>query len=66
MMLEDWQKTLLGMQRRDKALEAIKDLLKAKGSNIVQINSELAGLKSKLNQEHDHSQELTGNISIYI
>jgi len=29
-LLDDWQKALFGMQQRDKALQAIKDLIKGK------------------------------------
>jgi hypothetical protein len=34
-LLDDWQKALFGMQQRDKALQAIKDLIKGKQDDIL-------------------------------
>lgn len=34
-LLEDWQKALFGMQQRDKALQAIKELIKQKNDEIL-------------------------------
>jgi hypothetical protein len=34
-LLEDWQKSLFGMQERDKALQAIKELIHQKKDEIL-------------------------------
>lgn len=50
-LLEDWQKSLFGMQQRDKALQAIKDLIKDKNDEILQIESEITGIRNETRKE---------------
>jgi len=57
-LLEDWQKSLFGMQERDKALQAIKELITQKENEIQQIKSEINGVKNETRKEQDLSQQL--------
>lgn len=57
-LLEDWQKSLFGMQERDKALQAIKELITQKENEIQQIKSEINGVKNETRKEQDLSQHL--------
>lgn len=47
-LLEDWQKSLFGMQQRDKALQGIKEPIKQK-------NDEISGVKNETRKEQDLS-----------
>jgi chromosome segregation ATPase len=57
-LLEDWQKSLFGMQQRDKALQAIKELIKQKNDEILQIESEISGVKNETRKEQEISEQL--------
>ena len=57
-LLEDWQKALFGMQQRDKALQAIKELIKQKNDEILQIESEITGVRNETRREQELSERL--------
>jgi len=62
-LLEDWQKSLFGMQQRDKALQAIKELIKKKNDEILQIESEIMGVRNETRKEMDTSENLHGKLN---
>lgn len=64
-LLEDWQKALQGMQRRDKALQAISDAIKAQEDVDWQLKSEMTGLKKEINQEAEISEKASFNLNKY-
>jgi len=49
---------LFGMQERDKALQAITELINQKRNEIMQVNSEINGVKNETRKEQDLSQDL--------
>lgn len=51
MLLEDWQKSIFGMQQRDNALQQIKELIKIKNDEIMKEESEISGLKNETAKE---------------
>ena len=51
MLLEDWQKSIFGMQQRDNALQQIKELIKIKNDEIMKEESEISGLKNETQKE---------------
>ena len=57
-LLEDWQKSLFGMQQRDKALQAIKELIKQRNDEILQIESEISGVRNETKKEQETSEDL--------
>lgn len=57
-LLEDWKKSLQAMQRRDKALQSMRDLIKEKNEAIMRIESETIGVKKETRAEHDESERL--------
>ena len=57
-LLEDWQKSLLLMQERDKALAAIKELISQKQDEIILIKSQINGVVNETNKEQDFSNQL--------
>jgi acyl-CoA reductase-like NAD-dependent aldehyde dehydrogenase len=57
-LLEDWQKSLFGMQERDKALQAIKELIKQKKDEIMQVESEINGVRNETKQQQNLSEQL--------
>lgn len=61
-LLDDWQKSLFGMQQRDKALQAIKDLIKQKQDDILQIESEISGVRNETKKEQERSEDLTNKL----
>lgn len=61
-LLDDWQKSLFGMQQRDKALQAIKDLIKQKQDDIQQIESEISGVRNETKKEQEKSEDLTAKL----
>jgi chromosome segregation ATPase len=58
-LLDDWQKSLFGMQQRDKALQAIKELIKQKQDDILQIESEISGVRNETKKQQEISEDLT-------
>lgn len=46
------------MQERDKALQAIKDLIKNKKDEIMQIESEINGVRNETKKEQELSNDL--------
>jgi septal ring factor EnvC (AmiA/AmiB activator) len=46
------------MERRDKALQAIKDLISTKNDEIKEIESEISGVKTETRREQDESEKL--------
>jgi chromosome segregation ATPase len=61
-LLDDWQKALFGMQQRDKALQAIKELIKQKQDDILQIESEISGVRNETKKEQENSEDLTAKL----
>lgn len=57
-LLEDWQKSIFGMQQRDNALQQIKDLIKQKNDEILKVQSEISGLKNETQKEQQTAEEL--------
>lgn len=57
-LLEDWQKSLFGMQQRDKALQAIKELIKQKNDEILQVESEIMGVRNETRKEQELSEKM--------
>mmetsp|Transcript_3849 Transcript_3849/g.4213 ORF Transcript_3849/g.4213 Transcript_3849/m.4213 type:complete len:890 (+) Transcript_3849:56-2725(+) len=60
-LLDDWQKSLLGMQRRDKALQAIREELTRLDDSHVQVDSEINGYRLSIRKEHERSEQLKTN-----
>ena len=46
------------MQQRDKALQAIKELIKQKNDEILQVESEITGVRNETRKEQDTSENL--------
>jgi chromosome segregation ATPase len=61
-LLDDWQKSLFGMQQRDKALQAIKELIKQKQDDILQIESEISGVRNETKKEQETSEDLSAKL----
>ena len=61
-LLDDWQKSLFGMQQRDKALQAIKELIKQKQDDILQIESEISGVRNETKKEQEISEDLNAKL----
>jgi len=61
-LLDDWQKSLFGMQQRDKALQAIKELIKQKQDDILQIESEISGVRNETKKELDTAEDLSNKL----
>lgn len=64
-LLEDWQKSLFGMQQRDKALQAIKELIKQKNDEILQVESEISGVRNETRKEQEISEDLHDKLNKY-
>ena len=47
------------MQERDKALQSIRELITAKLDEIMQVDSEISGVKNETKKEGEISEELT-------
>lgn len=62
-LMNDWQKSIFEMERRDKALQAIKDLISTKNDEIKEIESEISGVKTETRKEQDESEKLHNNLS---
>ncbi len=57
-LLEDWQGALFGMQERDKALQAIRELTNQKKDEIMQVESEISGVRNETKKEQETSERL--------
>lgn len=61
-LLDDWQNSLFGIQQRDKALQSIKDLIKQKQDDILQIESEISGVRNETRKEQELSEDLSSKL----
>ena len=50
------------MQQRDKALQAIKELIKQKQDDILQIESEISGVRNETKKEQEISEDLNAKL----
>lgn len=50
-LLEKWQKSIFNMQRRDNALQAIKDAMDVQKEINIQLGTELIGIDSEIRKE---------------
>ena len=62
-LLDRWQKSLLEMQRRDKALQVAREALKVQFEINVQMTSELAGVGNDIRAESRTAENLSANLS---
>jgi len=60
-LLDRWQKSLLEMQRRDKALQVAREALQVQYEKNVQISAEIAGVKNEIRKEAAVSETLASN-----
>lgn len=51
MLLNDWKKTLQAMQQRDKALQAMKDMIDEKQEEITNLETEIQGINKEITVE---------------
>jgi chromosome segregation ATPase len=50
------------MQQRDKALQAIRELIKQKNDEILQVQSEITGVSNETRKEQEISEKLTDKL----
>ena len=50
------------MQQRDKALQAIKELIKQKQDDILQIESEISGVRNETRKEQEKAEDLSNSL----
>lgn len=50
------------MQQRDKALQAIKELIKQKQDDILQIESEISGVRNETKKEQELHEDLSNSL----
>jgi len=62
-LLDRWQKSLLEMQRRDKALQVAREALKVQYEINVQITSEINGVSNEIRKEGGTSETLAENLN---
>ena len=53
------------MQQRDKALQAIKELIKQKNDEILQVESEISGVRNETRKEQEISEDLHDKLNKY-
>jgi len=62
-LLDRWQKSLLEMQRRDKALQVAREALKAQYEVNVHVTAELAGVNNEIRKEAGVSETLASSLN---
>jgi len=62
-LLDRWQKSLLEMQRRDKALQVAREALKVQYEINVQNTAELAGVNNEIRKEAGVSETLAASLN---
>jgi chromosome segregation ATPase len=62
-VLERWQKALLEMQRRDKALQVAREALEEQYEINIQLGAEMSGINNEIKKTADMSETLTANLS---
>ena len=58
-LLQQWKSALLGMQRRDEALQATEDALRKQREQEQAIEGEMVGLKKMIKKEQEKNEVLT-------
>ncbi len=56
--MDDWKKSIQAMQRRDKALQSMKDLIKEKNDAVQNFESEISGIKKETKTENEKNAQL--------
>jgi len=62
-LLDRWQKSLLEMQRRDKALQVAREALKVQFEINVQLTAEIGGVSNEIRKEGGTSETLAENLN---
>jgi len=62
-LLDRWQKSILEMQRRDKALQVAREALQVQYEKNVQISTEIAGVNTEIRREAGTSETLSNNLN---
>jgi len=60
-LLQQWRAALIGMQRRDEALQATEDALHKQREQEMALESEMAGIKKAVKVEEEKNETLTTN-----
>eukprot|EP00743_Colponemidia_sp_Colp-15_P001752 GILK01001913.1.p1 GENE.GILK01001913.1~~GILK01001913.1.p1 ORF type:complete len:909 (-),score=261.49 GILK01001913.1:118-2775(-) len=59
-LLQQWQSSLIGMQRRDEALQATQDALREQKELEQALEAEMRGFKESIKKEQDKNERLVG------
>ena len=62
-LLQQWKSALLGMQRRDEALQATEDALRKQREQEEAIEGEMLGLKKMIKKEQEKNEVLTQTVN---
>lgn len=57
-LLERWQKSIMTMQRMDKALQTIKEALQQQKELNIQVGTELNGISQEIKKESEVAEVL--------
>ena len=61
-LMQQWKSSLLGMQRRDEALQATQEALRKQKEITVSLNSEIIGYKKSILEQQKKSELLTARM----
>jgi len=59
-LLTQWKTALIGMQRRDEALQATEEALRKQREQELALDSEMAGVRKAIKAEEENNETLTG------
>eukprot|EP00741_Cyanophora_paradoxa_P005130 tig00000863_g4972.t1 len=62
-LIQQWKSSLIGMQRRDEALQAAEAALRNQQEQILSLDSEITGFKSRIKQEQEKNEQLVGMLT---
>merc|ERR1719230_1287614 len=57
-LLQQWRSSLVGMQRRDEALQNVQQALKEQAEMELSVESEIRGLQQSIRQEQERHEQL--------
>lgn len=57
-LLQQWKSSLIGLQRRDEALQAIEDSIRQQKEENLNLDNEISGIVKETKKEHERNSDL--------
>ncbi|PHJ22551.1 m protein [Cystoisospora suis] len=63
-VLQQWKSSVIGMKRREEALQAIKQMVRKQEERELEIEAEMRGVQATMREAQEHNENLTAQYNI--